>query len=663
MNYVILSLLFCLSVVEAFNLPGLGPVTYQKGDDIPLLVNHLTPSMHFHHKNEEGKDISTAKKYVVHSYDYYYEKFHFCQPVHIEKAGSSIGSILFGDRIYNSPFQLNMLENKTCVPLCESIIPGKDAEFINKLIKNGYYQNWFIDGLPAAREVYDKRTKSSFYGNGFELGLVEIRQTTGDKLLPDSVHDISDLAKRDAKNLVQNLIKEVEVPYFVNHFDIVIEYHERGNGNYRVVGATVNPVSIARKSAGDCTPTGKSLTLNEEEDNNVHSTYSVTFVPSKTSWVTRWDKYLHVYDPKIQWFSLINFSLIVILLSVILINSLLKALKSDFARYNNINLDDDVKEESGWKLVHGYVFRIPKNPMILSILVGSGFQLFLVIVCTVFLAAIDILSPIYRGALPTAMIILYILFGFISSYVSMGVYKFFKGPYWKVNMLLTPILVPGLIIITFLALNLFLMFSESSSVVPAKTIMTLILLWFAVSIPLSVAGSLMAQKKCHWDEHPTVTNQIAKVIPPQKWYLKTIPASLIGGLFSFGSISVQLYFIYTSLWFNNIFYMYGFLLFSICLFTMTITLVTILFTYHSLCQENWKWQWRGFFIGGLGCSIYVLLHSLFFIELKLGGFTNILLYMGYSSVVTALIFLVTGSVGFLSSMFFIKRIFSSVKVD
>ena len=41
-------------------------------------------------------------------------------------------------------------------------------------------------------------------------------------------------------------------------------------------------------------------------------------------------------------------------------------------------------EESGWKLVHGDVFRPPQYPMILSSLLGSGIQLFcmiLIVIC------------------------------------------------------------------------------------------------------------------------------------------------------------------------------------------------------------------------------------------------------------------------------------------
>lgn len=50
-------------------------------------------------------------------------------------------------------------------------------------------------------------------------------------------------------------------------------------------------------------------------------------------------------------------------------------------------------EESGWKNVHGDVFRPPQYPMILSSLLGSGIQLFcmiLIVICEfVFLVVVS----------------------------------------------------------------------------------------------------------------------------------------------------------------------------------------------------------------------------------------------------------------------------------
>ncbi|CCK71256.1 Emp70p KNAG_0G01990 [Huiozyma naganishii CBS 8797] len=658
-----LALLWACGQVNAFYLPGVAPTTYKANDEIPLLVNHLSPSMYWQHETEDGENMKGDKSRYLYSYDYYYDRFHFCQPEKIVKEPESLGSIIFGDRIYNSPYQIKMLEEKTCVPLCNTIIPGKDAEFINKLIKNGFFQNWLIDGLPAARVVHDKSTNSDFYGNGFELGSVEVVQAVAQAKTHPKEDDSGSakLSTRDAKNV--QMLKNVELPYFANHHDITVEYHDRGEGNLRVVGVTVDPISIKRSSPGTCQTSGDPLMLDEKNDNEVYFTYSVRFVASDTVWATRWDKYLHTYDPTIQWFSLVNFSIVVVLLSSVVIHMLLKALRSDFARYNELNLDNEFQEDSGWKLTHGDVFRIPSKSMLLSILVGSGIQLFLMISVSIFFAALGFLSPSSRGSLGTVMFMLYALFGFVGSYTSMGVYKFFRGPYWKANMILTPLLVPGCLLLSIVGLNMFLLGAHSSGTIPAKTLFFIVLLWFVISVPSALAGSLIAHKKCSWDEHPTKTNQVARQVPFQPWYLKTVAATFIAGIFPFGSIAVELYFIYTSLWYNKIFYMFGFLFVSFLLLTLTTVLVTILITYHSLSLENWQWQWRSFIVGGVGCAIYMFVHSILFTKLKLGGFVTIVLYVGYSAVISLLCCLVTGSIGFLSSMFFVRRIYSSIKVE
>lgn len=671
----------CASRVEGFYLPGVAPTTYHEGDSIPLLVNHLTPSMYFKHVDDDGKDTGDRESFL-YSYDYYYDKFHFCKPEKLEKQRESLGSIIFGDRIYNSPFKLEMLKDKECEALCSSKIPANDAKFINKLIANGFFQNWLVDGLPAARKTTDERTKSEFYTPGFELGFIDVG---GAKLRMDGQGEEDAHPKGATKPVAQDdyldrpsksknekrkkivdpkeLVKQLETAYFANHFNIEVQYHDRGNGDYRVVGVIVNPQSIKRDSSNSCAATGELLKLSEEEETTVHFSYSVKFTPSDTVWATRWDKYLHVYDPKIQWYSLINFSIVVIVLSSVVIHSLYRTLRDDLSRYNQLNLDDDFQEETGWKLVHGDVFRTPTKSLLLSVLVGSGTQLFVMAACTIAFALLGLLSPSSRGSLTTVMFILYALFGSLGSYTSMATYKFFGGEYWKVNMILTPILVPGLLFCVVLGLNFFLIMVESAGAIPFGTMCAIVLLWFVFSIPLSLAGSLIAKKKCRWNEHPTKTRQIPRQIPFQPWYLKTAPAALIAGIFPFGSIAVELYFVYSSLWFNKIFYMFGFLFVSFLLLTLTTALVTVLLTYYSLCLENWKWQWRGFWIGGAGCALYVFLHAILFTKFKLGGFVTIVLYVGYSLVISLLTCLITGAVGFMSSLWFVRRIYSSIKVD
>jgi transmembrane 9 superfamily protein 2/4 len=354
-------LLSTSSLTSAFYLPGVAPTSYDEGQAVPLYVNHLTPGIARH----------DDQLHAVLSYDYYDPIFHFCQ----EKEGArdireSLGSIIFGDRIRTSPFELYMAKNETCKAVCEEVTFGpRDGRFTNNRISQGYNINWIVDGLPAAMLNLDAITKTEFYSPGFLLGAVD-----------DSGQ-----------------------PVLHNHYDIIIDYHRVGlsaANKLRVVGVLVQPDSrgtskIVGEGQVDCGEGGPPMILSEEKETGVTWTYSVYWRESNTAWATRWDKYLHVFDPKIHWFSLINSSVFVFFLVGMVSMILLRALKKDIARYNrldSINLEDlngtsavedGIQEDSGWKLVHGDVFRCPKSPLLLSVLLGNGTQLFVMTGVTV----------------------------------------------------------------------------------------------------------------------------------------------------------------------------------------------------------------------------------------------------------------------------------------
>lgn len=617
----LLIVLLGIRLTNAFYLPGVAPTSYGKDEQVPLFVNHITPSI----KHDDSK----AKTYV-YSYDYYLPRFHFCLPEHgPQKQPESLGSIMFGDRIFNSPFDIKMLQNQSCAEMCSAVYSRTDAVFVNRNIRSGFMHNWLIDGLPVARNWLDKKTNSEFYGAGFDLGFVD----------------------------------QDEKVHLYNHFEIVVEYHQRAENEFRIVGATLNPASLQKNSKSQACQLkdAKPVDLSQDKSTDVSFSYSVVFVPSKTVWATRWDKYLHVYDPKIQWFSLVNFSVIVLFLSLMMAHILIRALKSDIQKYNEVDLDEDVVDEMGWKLVHGDIFRSPKNKLLLSILVGSGSQILLMALSTTGFALLGLLSPSNRGSLSTVMFILYALFGSVGSFVSSSVYKLFGGESWKLNTLLSPLLVPGSLFAMFLLLNFFLISVKSSGAVPVGTMFAIVFIWFIVSVPLSVAGSLVGFRKTAVTL-PVKTNQIPRQIPAQPWYLKTVILSLIAGIFPFGSIAIEMYFIYTSLWFNRIYYMFGFLFFCFLLMLLTTLLVTVLLNYYTLCNENYKWQWRSFFIGG-GLSVYVFLHAILLSKFELGGPVSIVLYVGYSLMISAVMGIMCGAVGFIGVLLFVHRIYSQIKID
>lgn len=61
--------------------------------------------------------------------------------------------------------------------------------------------------------------------------------------------------------------------------------------------------------------------------------------------------------------------------------------------------------------MHGDVFRSPKNPNLLSVVIGSGVQLITMSLITLAFAVLGFLSPANRGGLMTAMLLLFVFMG------------------------------------------------------------------------------------------------------------------------------------------------------------------------------------------------------------------------------------------------------------
>lgn len=453
---------------NAFYLPGVAPTSYDKDQRVPLYVNRLTPTF-------SDKD---SQVHSMFSYDYYYPKFHFCQPEGgPQSVRESLGSIIFGDRIMTSPFELHMAKDETCKALCKSKFDADSAEFINQQIIAAYNLNWLIDGLPAAQINVDDATKEEFYSPGFLLG------------------EQSEEGK----------------PILFNHYNIVIEYHRvagytgSAEPKYRVVGVLVVPESLADTKINDdgsvqCGFEGGPLSLKEDGETEVPWTYSVVWKESDTVWATRWDKYLHVYDPNVHWYSLIYSSIFVIVLVAFVTTILVRTLRKDIARYNRLDaidlddlndtsVEDGIAEDSGWKLVHGDVFRAPSRPMLLAVLTGTGAQLFAMTAITVVFAMFGLLSPSHRGMLSTTIIILYTFLGSVGGYTAARVYKSFGGEEWKKLIIMTPLLIPGIAFAVFFILNFFVWIKGSSGAVPFTTMLIVVAIWFLISVPLSVVGS------------------------------------------------------------------------------------------------------------------------------------------------------------------------------
>ncbi|KIM40104.1 hypothetical protein M413DRAFT_28631 [Hebeloma cylindrosporum] len=644
-------LLAFLPSINGFYLPGAAPRDYGRGEKVDLLVNALTPM----------RSGTNDKVKSLLNYDYYNPKLRFCEPEGgPKKQPESLGSILFGDRIFNSPYDIKMLQdNDTCRTLCLAPdVTGEEAKFINDRIREDYAINWLIDGLPAAEMKVESKTKELFFDMGFNLG--------------------------DNEGKHQNL------PALNNHYEIVLRYHKPTPDTFRVVGVLVWPASIGgpQTSTPNCNiKDAQPLILSEDQTQPIRYTYRVMWNESDTPWATRWDNYLHIFDPRIHWFSLINSVVVVVLLCVMVSMILVRSVSRDINRYNAIDLSEDVQEDWGWKLVHGEVFRPPGNSLPLSVLVGNGAQLCAMTAVTLVFALMGFLSPSNRGSLATVMMVCWSFFGrlapptlifpansqtllwcSIGGYSSSRVYASLGGTNRRKNAFLTATALPTFIFIIVFLLNFFLLSAGSSGAVPFGTMLLIIVLWFGISAPLSAVGSYFGSK--HGGvAHPARVNPIPRQIPPGPKYLRPWAAALLSGVLPFvtgllGAAFVELYFVLSSLFASRAYYAFGFLALTASVVALTTATVTILFTYFLLCAEEYRWHWRSFLIGG-GSAFWVMAYGLFYwgSQLKLESFSSIVLYLGYLFLISLLDFLVTGTIGFIASYWVVRKLYSAIRID
>lgn len=218
---------------------------------------------------------------------------------------------------------------------------------------------------------------------------------------------------------------------------------------------------------------------------------------------------------------------------------MVRTLNRDIARYNADEGIDEAIEETGWKLVHGDVFRPPRNSRLFAAVIGSGIQIFfmsLITICKYCLrfliisainlkflvfAMLGMLSPASRGALMTSAIFLYVFMGLIAGYFSARLYKTMKGREWKRSAFLTATLYPGIIFGTCFFLNFFIWGKHSSGAVPFSTMLALLCLWFGISLPLVFLGYYFGFRKQPF-QHPVKTNQIPRQVPEQLWFMNPI---------------------------------------------------------------------------------------------------------------------------------------------
>jgi len=606
----LLGLAAAASTAHAFYLPGFSPNEYENGTLVDLKVNKLT-------------SVKTQLPYRYYTLPY-------CQPANITESAENLGESLTGDQIENSPYEIRLNVNMSCRVLCTMPLTTESKDNLRSMIEDEYLVNWIVDNLPAVTR-FRRPGESITYKEGFLVGIL----TSGHY-------------------------------YVYNHVMIELQYHsnpEKYEG-YRIVGFEVEPGSIGSKAPSEaCKITSSWFDLDNFEQ--IVYTYEVSWVESPVRWASRWDSYLKMTGGQIHWFAIMNSVLILVFLSGMVAMILLRTLHRDITKYNEVATAEEAREETGWKLVHGDVFRRPYCSTLLSVSVGSGVQILAMSLVTLVFALLGLLSPANRGGLLQTMMLLFTFMGTLAGYTAARFCKVFEGDQgrWKWTTFLTAFLFPGLFFSIFFVLNLCVWGKKSSGAVPFATMFALLVLWFGVSVPLVFFGAYAGFRKPNI-ELPVRINPVARAIPAQPWFAQPLLTSLVGGILPFGAVFTELFFIMSSLWLHQFYYLFGFLALVLVIVIVTCAEISITLTYFQLTSEDYGWWWTSFFASG-SSAVFVFAYSIlyFWSRLQIVQLLSTLLYFGYMFIMSTMFALLTGSIGTIASFFFVRAIYGSIKVD
>ncbi|KAJ0981229.1 hypothetical protein J5N97_009484 [Dioscorea zingiberensis] len=401
--------------------------------------------------------------------------------------------------------------------------------------------------------------------------------------------------------------------------------------------------------------------ITEDKEMEVEFMYSVKWKETSIPFERRMDVYI---PPEHRhWFSTMSSCILVVLLTGFFAAVLIWVLRNDLAKYA---INDDLiidQEETGWKNIHGDVFRYPKYKSLLAASLGSGTRLLFVLTSMLIIGLFDVFPPFNQGKFGSALILIYVLASFLAGYTSTSFYCQLEGTNWAKNLILTEFLYSGPLFLMFCFLNTIANMYNVNAAMSLGTIFVLLLIWILLGSPLLVLGGIVGKNQKLQFQAPCQTTKCPRDIPPLPWYQRSILKVIIAGILPSIMIYLQLYYILSSLWAYRVYTMYGVLFMVFALLLLVTAFVTVALTYFQLASEDHRWWWRSFFYGGsTGLFIYGYCFY-YYAQSNMSSFIQKCFFFGYMACICYAIFLMLATVGFHASMLFVRHIYQSIKCE
>jgi len=565
------------------------------------------PFCHEHSTKEEESDAAQKEDVELH-------EFMGKKVVGADRHKLRFGESIVGDRRESSPYEVSFDDSVEWRLLCKKHMLAEDIAKLKEAIQNNYFFEMFVEDLPMW---------------GY-------------------IGDVED------ENVVAVEMLDTSKTYLFTHLNFIL-----GHNNHQIVSAKIT------------TDVERRIEITEAKEMHIQFSYSILWEKDECLWKNR-HKCHGTHGPKfpssfeIHWLSIINSIVLVLLLTAFLTIILLRVLKNDFSRY--MELDDEAieEEESGWKLIHGDVFRFPEFPVFFCAAVGVGNQLIVAMFFHLCLALGGIISTTRRGSLLAGAVVLYCLTSFIAGYSSIRLYRQMNGKNWVRCIIITAGLFPVPTTFVFMWVNSIAMAHGSTSALPFTAILTVMALFMFISFPTTIFGGILAKNYGPADFNaPTRTTKVAREIPTEIPWFRSRPFQiLIAGFLPFSAIYIELHYIFASIWGHQIYTLFGILFFAFMLLIFVTSFITVSLLYFQLAREDHRWWWASYINGGMtGVFIYIYSFFYYFQRSHMTGILQSSFYFGYMAIVSFGFFLMLGASGFQFSLIFVKYIYSRVKCD
>jgi transmembrane 9 superfamily member 2/4 len=363
--------------------------------------------------------------------------------------------VLRGDRIKTSDVELSMGQDQQCNFLCSQNVTRRDLKFARDLVRDGYVAEWIVDNLPGATSFVTVDKTRKYYAAGFKLGYRDFSPSSGKPryFLNNHITIVLRWRKMDGRPGERG---EKVIVGFEVYTKSIGASSRLSSGCPADLHDTDNPFELYMPPNNtDWTlqyphssyhPADSEENLDDDATMKIPYSYSIYWREDDTiAWHHRWDLYFVNQEEgsRIHWLAIVNSVIIAGLLSAIVAMILARTIRGDLKGYrdgtvetgkarpkrksrpgsgartprtgektgagllqqpdevdNDIDVSSDeepLEESTGWKPLHGDVFRPPPHGNILAPLIGSGMQLVFMALGLLILSSLGILNPSFRG--------------------------------------------------------------------------------------------------------------------------------------------------------------------------------------------------------------------------------------------------------------------------